>query len=345
MEQRTRLALLKEIAEFLNEETEMYSMTQGALKYLIEGSNFTTGWIFFINSVGEHELVSHVALPQSLTADHCHYIKDGSCWCVKAFNQGRLMKASNIVNCSRINLASKAFPSQNDNITHHATVPLKSGQEQFGILNVASPNTEIYSDEDLELLESVAFQLGSAIKRIYLTDREKEAAKINERNRLARESIAKQAFKTIEETSQNAVNEMRALIWQLKPVGLEQGLIHALTAYSKLMHIQLNVNVEGLIDLSNEIEENIYRALQECINNVKKHADTNKMDLTLKQMNDILYIDVIDYGQGFEIDNVQIASSHGINNIKQRVKLLRGKVTFHSQPTKGTQIQFTIPIK
>ncbi|WP_252408318.1 GAF domain-containing protein, partial [Escherichia coli] len=96
------------------------------------------------------------------------------------------MKASNIVNCSRINLASKAFPSQNDNITHHATVPLKSGQEQFGILNVASPNTEIYSDEDLELLESVAFQLGSAIKRIYLTDREKEAAKINERNRLAR---------------------------------------------------------------------------------------------------------------------------------------------------------------
>ena len=369
MEQRTRLALLKEIAEFLNEETEMYSMTQGALKYLIEGSNFTTGWIFFINSVGEHELVSHVALPQSLTADHCHYIKDGSCWCVKAFNQRRLMKASNIVNCSRINLASKAFPSQNDNITHHATVPLKSGQEQFGILNVASPNTEIYSDEDLELLESVAFQLGSAIKRIYLTDRER-SSKINERNRLARdlhdsvnqmlfsvkltahaaygmsnESIAKQAFKTIEETSQNAVNEMRALIWQLKPVGLEQGLIHALTAYSKLMHIQLNVNVEGLIDLSNEIEENIYRALQECINNVKKHADTNKMDLTLKQMNDILYIDVIDYGQGFEIDNVQIASSHGINNIKQRVKLLRGKVTFHSQPTKGTQIQFTIPIK
>ncbi len=44
-----------------------------------------------------------------------------------------------------------------------------------------------YSDEDLELLESVAFQLGSAIKRIYLTDREKEAAKINERNRLARD--------------------------------------------------------------------------------------------------------------------------------------------------------------
>ena len=39
---------------------------------------------------------------------------------------------------------------------------------------------------------------------------------------MSNESIAKQAFKTIEETSQNAVNEMRALIWQLKPVGLEK---------------------------------------------------------------------------------------------------------------------------
>lgn len=370
MEKPTRLALLKEIAEFLNEETEIYSMMQGALRLLINGSDFSTGWIFYIDEEGHHDLVSSVDLPEALSKNHCYYLTNGSCWCVQAYQNHKLTKASNIINCSRINLANHAYDKETNHITHHATVPLQSGSERFGLLNVASPNKEHYSEEDLELLESVAFQIGSAIKRIQLTNKEKENAKINERNRLARdlhdsvnqmlfsvkltahaaygmsnESIAKQAFKTIEETSQNAVNEMRALIWQLKPVGLEQGLIHALTAYSKLMHIQLNVNVEGLIDLSNEIEENIYRALQECINNVKKHADTNKMDLTLKQMNDILYIDVIDYGQGFEIDNVQIASSHGINNIKQRVKLLRGKVTFHSQPTKGTQIQFTIPIK
>ena len=370
MEQRTRLALLKEIAEFLNEETEMYIMTQGALKYLIEGSNFTTGWIFFINSVGEHELVSHVALPQSLTADHCHYIKDGSCWCVKAFNQRRLMKASNIVNCSRINLASKAFPSQNDNITHHATVPLKSGQEQFGILNVASPNTEIYSDEDLELLESVAFQLGSAIKRIYLTDREKEAAKINERNRLARDlhdsvnqmlfslkltahaakgittdEQAQRAFKTIEETSQNAVNEMRALIWQLKPVGLEQGLIHALHYYSKMLGLDLKVTINGLIDLSNDIEENVYRIIQEAMNNVIKHAKTNKVYLDLSQNVDYLEVDIRDNGQGFDTQSINTFLFNGLKNIKQRTQYLNGKVTIESKINQGTRIYIKIPLK
>ena len=46
MEKPTRLALLKEIAEFLNEETETYSMLQGALKSLIDGSEFTTGGFF-----------------------------------------------------------------------------------------------------------------------------------------------------------------------------------------------------------------------------------------------------------------------------------------------------------
>ena len=63
----TRIALLKEIAEFLNEETEIYSMMQGAIQSLIEGSDFTTGWIFFIDDFGHHELVSSVNLPGALS--------------------------------------------------------------------------------------------------------------------------------------------------------------------------------------------------------------------------------------------------------------------------------------
>ena len=60
-------------------------------------------------------------------------------------------------------------------------MPLRSGTEQYGLLNVASPyTTRCYSEQDLTLLlESVALQIGSAIKRIYLTDQEKEAAELN----------------------------------------------------------------------------------------------------------------------------------------------------------------------
>ncbi|MDU4915061.1 MAG: GAF domain-containing protein, partial [Staphylococcus epidermidis] len=187
MEKPTRLALLKEIAEFLNEETEIYSMMQGALRLLINGSDFSTGWIFYIDEEGHHDLVSSVDLPEALSKNHCYYLTNGSCWCVQAYQNHKLTKASNIINCSRINLANHAYDKETNHITHHATVPLQSGSERFGLLNVASPNKEHYSEEDLELLESVAFQIGSAIKRIQLTNKEKENAKINERNRLARD--------------------------------------------------------------------------------------------------------------------------------------------------------------
>ena len=45
----------------------MYSMMHGGLRSLIDGSDFTTGWIFFINQEGEHELVSAVDLPGALS--------------------------------------------------------------------------------------------------------------------------------------------------------------------------------------------------------------------------------------------------------------------------------------
>lgn len=369
MEKPTRLALLKEIAEFLNEETETYSMLQGALKSLIDGSEFTTGWIFFIDEVGQHELVSYINLPGALEKNNCQYMCEGTCWCVQAYQNKKLTKASNIINCSRINLANRAYHEETDGVTHHATVPLRSGEEQFGLLNVATPHTKRYSEENLELLESVALQIGSAIKRILLTNQEKEAARISERNRLARdlhdsvnqmlfsvkltahaalgmtqEEVSRKAFQVIEDTSQQAVNEMRALIWQLKPVGLEQGLVNALKQYSELLQLELLVKVEGLIKLPNLIEENVYRIVQEAINNTKKHGDTTQVKLNLIQKLDYLYVTIVDFGKGFDATHPNSYHSHGINNMKQRSKQINGKLMIKSQPSKGTQIYITIPL-
>ncbi|KXA38713.1 histidine kinase [Staphylococcus lugdunensis] len=369
MSQPSRLALLKEIAEFLNEETEMYSMMNGALHYLLQGSQFTTGWIFFIDDSGHHELVADSDLPGALQREQCQFMHEGSCWCVRAYHNHKLTKASNIINCSRINLAAQAYSDETEDITHHATVPLKSGDEQFGLLNVAAPHKHTYSDDDLELLESVAFQIGSAIKRILLTNKEKERARVNERNRLARDlhdsvnqmlfslkitahaaqgmttdQSAQKAFQTIEDISQSAVNEMRSLIWQLKPVGLEQGLVHALYHYSELLQINLNVSVDGLIKLPNTIEENIYRIAQEAMNNVKKHANTEDVDVTIKQHNDMLYMSIVDQGKGFDITQVTDNQSLGLKNLKQRVGSMKGKIEIHAEVGQGTAIYIEIPL-
>lgn len=369
MEQPSRIALLKEIAEFLNEETEMNSMMNGALHYLIEGSQFTTGWIFFINNLGEHDLVADINLPGALQNNHCQFMHEGTCWCVQAYQNKKLTKASNIINCSRITNANRIYKDETEGITHHATVPLKSGNEQFGLLNVAAPRKSSYSKESLELLESVAFQIGSAIKRISLTNQEKEAAKLSERNRLARDlhdsvnqmlfslkvtahaafgmtndELAKKAFKTIEDTSQNAVNEMRALIWQLKPVGLEQGIVHAIYQYSEMLQLNLNVTIEGLIDLPSPIEENVYRIIQEALNNVKKHAETEEVNLIITQQAQVLSLSIIDDGVGFDMNNDAEPQSLGLKNVAQRVGNLNGQYEIKSQINQGTRISVQIPL-
>lgn len=184
---QSNIAILKEIAELLNEETEMIPMLKGALSKFLSGTKFETKWIFFIDEKGKSELVVKQDLPDALNYNECHYLKKGGCRCVSRFRNEELKKASNIIECQRIESAIAANVGDHNEITHHATVPLQSGQERFGLLNVASRNTVRFSDEELDLLESVAFQMGSAIKRIYLTNEQQEIALVQERNRLARD--------------------------------------------------------------------------------------------------------------------------------------------------------------
>lgn len=360
--------LLKEIAEFLNEETEVYSMMNGALDRLVKGTNFSTGWIFFIDEDGTHTLASEYGLPDALRMDDCRYMTEGPCWCVSRYHQKKLTKASNIITCSRIVKANKQYSDKTGGITHHATVPLQSGDERFGLLNVATPNTKIYSEEDLALLESVAFQIGSAIKRIYLTEKARETALQEERNRLARDlhdsvnqmlfslkltahaagTMSKdeksiQAFQMIESTSQEAVNEMRALIWQLKPVGLEQGLVEAIKNYAEVLGLNVTIKVSGLLNLESKVEHTIFRIIQEAMNNVKKHSQTDEVSIHLSQQSEQFIMKIEDKGKGFKVSSAKTLPTHGLKNILQRSNEIGAEVNMKSEENVGTMIELFYP--
>ena len=335
-ESLSNIQLLKEIAELLNNETELSSMLSGALKKLIKGTAFTTGWIFFIDTNGIHELVSFENLPSSLEANNCELMKNGGCWCVNRFRKGKLTKASNIIECQRIEKAVEEKKGETDDITYHATVPLQSGDESFGLLNVAAPNKTYFSDDELALLESVAFQIGSAIKRIMLTKKEQEIALIGERNRLARdlhdsvnqllfsltltarggaemteEVVVKDTFKTIQSLAQEALSEMRALIWQLRPNGLENGLVEAVKGYSEMLGLSLQTQVTGVISLSSKIEEVLWRVSQEALNNCKKHSGENTIRYVLKGEKQFVHLLIEDDGYGFDYDDKQCCLQWG----------------------------------
>ncbi|HWL26220.1 MAG TPA: GAF domain-containing sensor histidine kinase [Ureibacillus sp.] len=368
MNETSNITLLKEIAELLNEETEMIPMLKGALSKLLQGTNFESGWIFFINGKGKSQLVAHEHLPQALQYNECQYLTKGGCWCVSKFRNNELKKASNIIECQRIESAIEDQVGEHGGITHHATVPLQSGGERFGILNVAKPNTVSYTEEELELLESVAFQLGSAIKRVYLTKQEQEMALVKERNRLARDlhdsvnqllfSVTltsragiemteqpelKDTFRDIQQLTQAALTEMRALIWQLRPKGLESGILDAIKAYAEMLNLSLVVNVSGVLQFPSKVEETLFRVAQEALNNVRKHAGVLEVELFITVTpTDILFV-VKDEGRGFVNDLGTKLPSIGMQSIKDRVQALGGTADWVSEIGKGTELLIRIP--
>lgn len=365
---QSNIAILKEIAELLNEETEMIPMLNGALSKFLSGTNFETGWIFFIDEKGKSELVVKQDLPDALSHNDCHYLKKGGCWCVSRFRNEELKKASNIIECQRIESAIAANVGDHNEITHHATVPLQSGQERFGLLNVASRNTVRFSDEELDLLESVAFQMGSAIKRIYLTNEQQEIALVQERNRLARdlhdsvnqllfsvtltaragvemsnEQDIKETFKDIQQLTQEALTEMRALIWQLRPKGLESGLIEAIKVYAEMLSLKLTVNVSGVIQFPSRVEETLFRITQEALNNVRKHAGVKSVEIYINvTATDVLLV-VNDAGHGFNVEAHRRIPSIGMQSIIDRAHAVGGTADWVSEIGKGTELLVRLP--
>lgn len=364
----SNIELLKEIAELLNEETEMEKMLQGALHKLLEGTIFETGWIFFIDEKGRQQLIAHENLPNALQQNDCRHLQKGGCWCVSRFQNGELKKASNIIECKRIVNARKMSNKDSGGITHHATVPLQSGQESFGLLNVATPNTIRFSDGELALLESVAFQIGSAIKRIFLTKQEQQVALVQERNRLARDlhdsvnqllfSVTltarggvemaeqqeiKNTFKEIQYLTQEALTEMRALIWQLRPKGLESGIIEGLKGYGDILGLSLTVKVKGVINLPAIIEETLFRVAQEALNNVRKHSGVLQAELYLTVTSTDVLLVVKDEGCGFHMKEPKKLRSIGLQSMKDRAKFVGGTVDWVTEWEKGTEILVRLP--
>ncbi|GAB6931259.1 GAF domain-containing sensor histidine kinase [Paenibacillus sp. JCM 10914] len=172
------LVTLKTIAETLNEGNELASMLDTVIGKLLELTGLSTGWMFLVEETGVHEFVAHRNLPPALTGNDYEPLRCGACWCLERYGDGRLKNAVNILTCKRLDNAVRYQWGDTKDITHHATVPIRSGNRRLGVLNVAAPGKLHFSNEELALLESVAFQIGSAIERMRLYAVEQRRAEL-----------------------------------------------------------------------------------------------------------------------------------------------------------------------
>ncbi|MFC0516023.1 tetratricopeptide repeat protein [Mucilaginibacter angelicae] len=94
----------------------------------------------------------------------------------------------------------------------------------------------------------------------------------------------------------------------------------------------------------NTIEIILYRVLQESVNNVMKHAQADRLDISLIRNEDSISLTIEDNGKGFDTTNPDIFKGMGLNNLRSRINFLKGKVEFDSQVNRGTLVSVYIPL-
>ena len=157
---------------------------------------------------------------------------------------------------------------------------------------------------------------------------------------------AAQRLTTLRELQRDALAEMRALIFELRPGGLEEGgLVPALRRHAAAVQgrIGLPVVVEAEVDarLPADVEDVLYRIAQEALHNVVKHARARTVRLTLSIHDDTVRLAVVDDGAGF--DPAQVPAGHlGLAGMKARAETIGAELAVRTRPGRGTTIEVTV---
>lgn len=93
--------------------------------------------------------------------------------------------------------------------------------------------------------------------------------------------------------------------------------------------------------VSNKTKINIYRIIQESMQNIYKHANAKHIKISISLEKDVICLDIIDDGEGF--DTSKSKKGIGLKNMTSRVEDVNGKITFTSQSGNGTTVNVKIP--
>jgi signal transduction histidine kinase len=174
-------------------------------------------------------------------------------------------------------------------------------------------------------------------------------------NRLDDPKRTRDQLNEIDSAAAYALEEVREIAHNLRPVELDRlGLTEAIQAMAQKVTdstpIRLAVELDPIDGvLSNEAEINLYRIVQESLNNIVKHSKASEAEVAIKRKNGTMQITIHDNGRGF-VPGVT-ATSHangsgfGLVNIAERANLLGGKQIIHSVPGQGTTITINVALK
>ncbi len=252
------------------------------------------------------------------------------------------------------------------------TVPLVIKEEFYGNLGFYYATSRQFSEEDIRLGMSFGNHAALAIENARLRVQAQQATILQERSRLARDlhdSVTQllysltllaeagrrlaqagdlqrvdEAMVRLGEIGQQAFKEMRLLVYELRPLALENvGLVRALQqrldAVERRAGIDATLIVDGVVDLPPFLEEELYHITQEALNNALKHAGANAVSVRITADDRRITIDIRDDGRGLDLNAGSREGGMGLSSMRERAQRLGGVLSITSLPGKGTTVR------
>jgi len=225
--------------------------------------------------------------------------------------------------------------------------------------------TLIYLDTDLRLRNRELAQAREAMQVRAEEERQRIANDLHDETLPALSAVARMADKLhfdgvdsqvpleMRQKLDGAISEMRRVINDLHPSVLEtMGFKPALENLLAILERDSSIACE-FVDKNPELHDDLgynqfvrlqlYRIVQESLNNVQKHSGATRVVLSIELLDDTLYIAVTVNGRGIDPDLIR-KDSHGLVNIRQRAQLIGAQVEWRKPNdfASGTQVSIAI---
>jgi signal transduction histidine kinase len=276
------------------------------------------------------------------------------------------------------------WPSAHPDMADFLGIPVVDGEEILGALFLANKRRgrrapgggRAFTEEDEELLRTLAAHAAIALTNARLYERGRELTLAGERARIAHElhdavsqklfslrltaqaaaalvdrdpARAREELRQVALLAAEATEELRAVVVGLRPAALdEEGLPATLRTEVEVLgrahSARISFSHRHVRALPAAQEEAVLRVAQEALHNALRHADAGSVSVCLEGRGRGAVLTVTDDGRGFDPSVVRRAGRHlGLVSMRDRADGVGGGLTVDSAPGKGTVIEMEVP--
>ncbi|NMC54276.1 MAG: GAF domain-containing protein [Chloroflexi bacterium] len=264
---------------------------------------------------------------------------------------------------------------QEENGLQYVGLPMRIRDRVTGVLILGKPRGGKVTVEELTLISFIADHLALVVENARLYKKAERAAIVGERSRLARElhdsvtqllyganlytagaqqhaaagniTDTKQYLEQIGGLTQQALKEMRLLVYELRTSELTKGgligaLQNRLDAVERRSSMVVDFHAPETCNLPPKMEDHLYRIALEALNNTLKHAGASHLWISIRQDEQQIELVLEDDGCGF--DPTPSTGGIGLNTMRERSEMMNGTFNFTSRPGKGARVEVKVPL-